>query len=57
MRQLPAYTAIPMFVAALVAGGMGYQTGEWQGWLFAALFGGAGVFILVGTEQPPTNPL
>ena len=37
---------IVLLFAALVAGAMGYQTGEWQGWAFAALFACAAGLVL-----------
>ena len=38
---------IGLLCAALVAGGVGYVTGEWEGWVFAGLFGAAFVYELV----------
>ncbi len=40
------YLGFGLILAALVAGGMGYQTGEWQGWMFCTLFAIAAAYCL-----------
>jgi hypothetical protein len=40
------YLAVPFTLAALFAAGVAVSTGEWEGWLFAALFAAVAAFLL-----------